>query len=569
MVDQDIPNYAALLREHYLFKGLDEADIAHVIDKLERRDVATGDLVIEQGDYGDGFYIIYRGQVKVTRLERQKERILDYLSDGDYFGEEALLFDRPRSATITAVEDTILLRLGRDPFFNLLQKFPQIRMNLSATAESRNIAQKEQFEWLGEDEVIYLVTRKHEFFLILSLIVPILMGIVSIPMLLFGFALESSLLATGIIALGIGAAIIAIFLLVWNYLDWGNDYYIVTNQRVAWLERVLIFYYSRQEAPLTQVLSVNVTRSWLGRIIDYGNVEVRTFTGGIKMRNMSNPRQFESFVQSFQERVQQTMEEVERVTREQLLRGRLGLEEEEQQPETPEVQPTRIIVKEKKPVKPGSLREKLQTFLQVRYERDGVITYRKHYFLLLGKTWQPIVVFLLLVGMVVVLFFFGGNIGDFLFRGSVITLLFILLIGVFLWWGYNYLDWSNDIYQLTPEQILDIERKPLGKEDKKTAPLDSILSLEHTREGIIQLLFNYGNVTINVGQTKFIFRGVLNPDQVHQDIADYIEARRRKKQSSATKRENKRMADWFATYKEQTEILEELEDESDFDILPE
>jgi len=60
----------------------------------------------------------------------------------------------------------------------------------------------------------------------------------------------------------------------------------------------------------------------------------------------------------------------------------------------------------------------------------------------------------------------------------------------------------------------------------------------------------------------------LNPDQVHKDIADYIEARKRKKQASETKREHQRMADWFATYREQTEILEEREDESDYDILP-
>jgi hypothetical protein len=39
-----------------------------------------------------------------------------------------------------------------------------------------------------------------------------------------------------------------------------------------------------------------------------------------------------------------------------------------------------------------------------------------------------------------------------------------------VWWFYEYVDWINDIYILTPDQIMDIYRTPLGREDKKTAP---------------------------------------------------------------------------------------------------
>jgi len=568
MVDQDILQYAALLKEHYLFEGLDEAQIAHVVTRLVWVELDRGEVVIEEGEIGESFYLIFRGEVEVTRLERGQPRHLANLVEGDYFGEDALLFDRPRIATITAREPTVLLSLDRNDFFELMKNFPQIRFNLSATAESRFLAQKEQFEWVGEDEVIYLITRKHEFFLILSLILPILIGLGSIPALLFGLTLTPSLFATGVKVVSVVGVFISILFLVWNWLDWGNDFYIVTNQRVVWLERVVIFYYSRQEAPLTQVLSVNVTRSWLGRIIRYGNVEVRTFTGGILMRNMRNPNQFASFVEGFQVRAKHQQEEVEKTEREKALRQRLGQEIEAELPAPAE--PVRPQVEEKatKAVKPGSWREKFQTFLQVRYERDGVITYRKHWFLLVGKTWQAATVVIFLAGLMAVLYVSGSLNRDFALAGPAETLLGLALFGAFLWWGYNYLDWSNDIYQLTPDQILDIERRPLGREEKKTAPLDSILSIEHTREGIIQLLFNYGNVTINVGQTKFIFRGVYNPDQVHQDIADYIEVRRRKKQESEARRERQKMAEWFGAYHEQSGIQQEFEGESDFDLFP-
>ena len=568
MVDQDVPQYAALLKEHYLFQGLDEAQIAHVIARLVRVELDPGEVVFEEGEIGESFYLIFRGRVEVTQLERGRSRHLASLVEGDYFGEDALLFDRPRIATITAVVPTVLLSLDRDNFYELLRNFSQIRLNLSSTAESRLLAQKEEFEWVGEDEVIYLITRKHEFFLIVSLILPILIGLGSIPVLLFGLAAAPSLFATGVRAVGIVGVLLSILFLVWNWLDWGNDFYFVTNQRVVWLERVVIFYYSRQEAPLTQVLAVNVTRSWLGRIIGYGNVDVRTFTGGILMRNMRNPNQFASFVDSFQVRAKHQQEEVEKVEREKALRMRLGLEEEAEAPAPAEPTVPQAEQKASKTVKPGGWREKLQTFLQVRYERDGVITYRKHWFLLVGKTWQPATVFFFLAGLMAILYVSGSLDGGFALVLPAETLLGLALFGAFLWWVYNYLDWSNDIYQLTPDQILDIERKPLGREVKKTAPLDSILSIEHTREGIIQLLFNYGYVTINVGQTKFIFRGVYNPDQVHQDIADYIEVRRRRKQESEARRERQKLAEWFGAYHEQSGIQQEIEGESDFDLFP-
>jgi hypothetical protein len=93
------------------------------------------------------------------------------------------------------------------------------------------------------------------------------------------------------------------------------------------------------------------------------------------------------------------------------------------------------------------------------------------------------------------------------------------------------------------------------------------LSIEHVREGLIQLIFNYGTVVINVGQTEFDFRGVTNPDQVHQDVADYIEVRRRKKQDEQANQERENLSSWLATYHEQREILEEV-DHPDWDIFP-
>ncbi len=543
MLDPDISKYADLLRLQYLFQGLDDAQLAHVVARFERVEKNENEIVYSQGSSGDGFYVVYRGRVSVAQTEGIRERQIAILSPGDYFGDGALLFSRPRSDTVTAIEPTVLLRLGREDFFDLLELLPDIRVNLSVTAESRYLAQKENFSWLSDGEVIYLISRKHEFFLMISLITPVLIGLVSLPVLALSFSSDTPFFSTLWQIGGFLCLISAVLLGIWNWIDWGNDFYIVTSQRVVWLERVIIFYYSRQEAPLTQVLSVNTTMSLLGQIFNYGNVDVRTFTGGIPMRKVSHPKRFASFVEGYQWRAQRQTRASESVVIDKELRKRLD-NGKERDTELPPM----LRKKEPKPKEEerSTLRDIIDTFLKVRYERDGTITYRKHWLVLLGKTFLPNMAFLLLFLLAAIVIYqviFRDGLGVSLL--SVGAVMGLVAFAVFLWWGYQYLDWNNDIYQLTDDQIIDIERKPLGEEQKKTAPLDSILSLEHAREGIIELIFNYGDVIINVGQTKFIFRGVHNPDRVHQDVADYIEAKRRKEEDEQTELERERLLDWF------------------------
>jgi uncharacterized membrane protein YdbT with pleckstrin-like domain len=440
-------------------------------------------------------------------------------------------------------------------------------MNLSATAESRYIAQKEKFDWLGEDEVIYLICRKHWYFLILSMLLPIFIGLASIPVFVFSFTLDSPSLNTfGLLV----AALILIFSGLWGiyrWVDWGNDYYIVTSQRVVWLEKVIFFYYSRREAPLTHVLSIDIKSSLIGRILNFGDLDVRTFTGGIPMRRIADPNLFISFIAGYQLRAQQRMRESEL----KKIQKDIGDLDKDRYAEFLKTLKKKAP-KEKEKEKPLPLidwREIIDTFLKVRYEKDGTITYRKHWLVLIRKTFLPgLTLMALFVFAIFTLYqyLFKEGFGISGFPVTVVIGLFIL--AAFLWWLYHYLDWNNDIYRLTPEQVLDIERKPLGEEQKKTAPLDSILSLEHSREGIIRLIFNYGDVVINIGQTKFIFLGVHNPDHVHQDVANYIEARRRKKLEVSAQIERERMMDWFSTYQQRVDEGEESKKDTDWDLFP-
>jgi hypothetical protein len=146
--------------------------------------------------------------------------------------------------------------------------------------------------------------------------------------------------------------------------------------------------------------------------------------------------------------------------------------------------------------------------------------------------------------------------------GAILILLVILAVLV-----YRFFDWSNDIYRLTPDQILDIERRPLGEETKKTANLDAIQSVEHQRGNIIGILLNFGTVTVTVGETKFIFLGVHNPDQVHQDISAYRQAQAERKEKKEQQKQQDAMKQWFITYFNRTQemggVFPPIEDEAD------
>lgn len=141
------------------------------------------------------------------------------------------------------------------------------------------------------------------------------------------------------------------------------------------------------------------------------------------------------------------------------------------------------------------------------------------------------------------------------FNGFGLTLMLFSLAGLLFWLWYQYTDWKNDIYRLTPTQIFDIERKPLGAERKKTADLENILTITHSRN-FWGILFNFGNVVITVGETQFIFLDVYNPDRVHQDIANYQEALRQHKRKAAEARERERMINWLVAYDLESQKLE-------------
>lgn len=108
------------------FSQLPAAHIDELLKRFERLTMARGDVLIREGDEGDAYYVIESGRVQVERLVGGARVVLAELKSGDAFGEEALVSEAKRNATVVALADGALLRLGR-PDFNLLLREPLLK----------------------------------------------------------------------------------------------------------------------------------------------------------------------------------------------------------------------------------------------------------------------------------------------------------------------------------------------------------------------------------------------------------------------------------------------------------
>lgn len=104
------------------FLRIPPANIQTMFMRLKEMPVKAGQTIINQGDPGDYYYIISRGTFIVSRESANGTSVvLAELKDGDAFGEEALLSEAKRNATIVAETDGLLMRLSMEDFEELLK----------------------------------------------------------------------------------------------------------------------------------------------------------------------------------------------------------------------------------------------------------------------------------------------------------------------------------------------------------------------------------------------------------------------------------------------------------------
>ena len=117
------------LRTIPLFAVVEDEALEALADLLIERRVPKHQTIVEEGLPGDYMYVIRDGQVKVTKLSGDgREKILELLGPGDFFGEMSLLDNAERSASVKSLTETRILALSRKDFLKELRRNPDLAM---------------------------------------------------------------------------------------------------------------------------------------------------------------------------------------------------------------------------------------------------------------------------------------------------------------------------------------------------------------------------------------------------------------------------------------------------------
>jgi CRP-like cAMP-binding protein len=117
------------------FAQLPVAHIDELLKRFERAQTGRGELVIREGDEGDFYYVVESGRFQVERLVGGAKVVLAELKSGDAFGEEALVSEAKRNATVVSLGEGEVLRLDRKHFNELLREPLLRRMAFEEAAE--------------------------------------------------------------------------------------------------------------------------------------------------------------------------------------------------------------------------------------------------------------------------------------------------------------------------------------------------------------------------------------------------------------------------------------------------
>jgi CRP/FNR family cyclic AMP-dependent transcriptional regulator len=113
------------------FSGLSARELKEVAAIVHKREYRAGEPVFAQGDPGLGMYIIQEGEVSISISGKEDgERELAVLTDGDFFGELALIDESPRSANARCKTDCILIGFFRPDLFELIEKKSQLGIKI-------------------------------------------------------------------------------------------------------------------------------------------------------------------------------------------------------------------------------------------------------------------------------------------------------------------------------------------------------------------------------------------------------------------------------------------------------
>lgn len=529
-----------LLREVPLFSGLNVEELERLGEEFVMVELPKDEILFQAQEATDGLFVIDSGQVALLGADGKQTEILKH---ADVIGTEALNYLPAREKTAMALTDAQVFFLPNKQIQALYASVPAFKETVSVLFNSARLAAYIPMAWLEPGEKIYMMARKHPVFLLFRSIPPIFVFAALWFLMMFLSSQSAFWSLAGLVA----GFLFCLLWLVWNINNWANDFYLITSRRMVWVEHVTGFYDSRQEAPLSTLISVGIKTSQLGYFLGYSDVIVRTYIGDIRFERVGHASTIGKLIETNWARGKRVDLELDAREIRKALRQKFGKEAEDitakdLQVELGTVEPT--------PKEVNFFQWLFADFVRVRHEVGGTITYRKHWLILLQKLILPL--FALVLSIIFVVAIITHNLIQVDYTMGLVAGYFLIFVAAGML-VYQYVDWRNDLFQLTPNQVIDLDRKPFGRESRRSAPLENILSIEYERRGFIPMLFNYGTVYITIGNTQLTFNNVYQPSVVQQDIFTRMGEHAKERDDRNTMLERERVAQWFKVFQEEAE----------------
>ena len=115
-----------------IFNGIDALELESLLNETEYTFIPAGQVIFTENQSGDDFYVLIEGSIKISKIlgNDDEETVIAIRKAGDVFGEMALIDEKPRSATVTAVFNSHLLRFRKNEFSRLMSCYPQFFINI-------------------------------------------------------------------------------------------------------------------------------------------------------------------------------------------------------------------------------------------------------------------------------------------------------------------------------------------------------------------------------------------------------------------------------------------------------
>lgn len=553
---EDLDTLIAMLKKLAISRGLEDIQLLGLARSAEAIHLNEGENPLYTEITDDRFFVVVSGKMRATFVRGRKEPFSSILRKGDFFGAEKVLFGKTSLESAIALVPSVLIGIPAVSLAGMVRETPQLRQNLKEGSELYRLRQNKHFAWLTENEKVELITHKHRLVLLISLLLPLGVAWLGVFFLFLPTLTRMSVIRPVSSWIGIGVMGLALLWALWRIWIWSMDYYIITDQRVAWQQQILGLYDSRVEIPMAMVMPPKLTQTRYERILGFGDVFTVTDRTPVDFRvyihidllDVPFPERIQELIEQYRKQAGSKIRAEEDVTIESVLLSYLEPPTADGNPTSPP--PSAGGAPKKKP----PIHKRIADTFKTRLDDGGLITYRKHWLVLFRRVWLPTLISLIV--LVLLAFLLQQRVTQRINAPPVLALIcagILIYIIPVVWWIYQVLDWRNDVYQLADDKLLDIERRPFGGQVvSRPILLSKIRSLDFERVGLLGMLLNSGSIFIGTVDDKLTFDGVHEPDRIMREVYYRVYALRQKSDETEIRSRQDSVARMVVAYHQRT-----------------